>query len=275
MSTIVSEAAVEFSHVSLAFDDHVVFRDVSFSIPKGAMRILLGESGTGKSILLKLILGLMRPDVGAIMVNGQQVDHMPERDLLKVRTDIGMVFQENALFDSMTVAENVGYRLSEDAGLSGGEVDARVEEVLGFVGLSEFVDRLPAELSGGQRRRVAIARAMAPEPGLLLYDDPITGLDPIIAMTIDNEILKLRDLKHVTSILVTHQLRDAFYIATHEAVRQNGHLQFIGADPDKLTEVEFMVLHEGRIHFRGSAAELLQSTDPYLKSYLLKTLPPW
>ncbi len=186
-----------------------------------------------------------------------------------------MVFQENALFDSMTVEENVGYRLFEDAGLSEAEVNARVDEVLGFVGLSDYLARLPAELSGGQRRRVAIARAMAPQPGILLFDDPITGLDPLIAMTIDNEIVKLRDLKQVTSILVTHQLRDAFYIATHEAVRDNGGARVQVIDPAHAAQVEFMVLHDGRIHFHGSAAELLASPDPYLKTYLLKTLPPW
>lgn len=267
--------AVEFRNVSLAFDENVVLRDLSFTIPRGDMRILLGRSGSGKSVLLKLILGLLRPDAGAVLVNGREVDHMPERDLLAVRGDIGMVFQENALFDSLTVAQNVGYRLSEQATMPPDQVDGRVAEVLRFIGLDEYAERLPSELSGGQRRRVAIARAMAPGPGILLFDDPITGLDPLIATTIDNEIVKLRDLEHVTSMLVTHQIRDAFYVATHRAVRLDGAVQVVSADAATLPHVEFMVLHQGRIHFQGSAAALLASPDPYLKEYLLLTLPPW
>jgi len=267
--------AIEFRNVSLAFDEKVVLRDLSFNIPRGAMRILLGRSGSGKSVLLKLILGLLRPDTGTVLVNGREVDHLPERDLLEVRGDIGMVFQENALFDSLTVAENVGYRLSEQATMPPEQVDVRVAEVLGFIGLAEYAERLPSELSGGQRRRVAIARAMAPGPGILLFDDPITGLDPLIATTIDNEVVKLRDLEHVTSILVTHQIRDAFYVATHRAVRHDGVVQVVSAEAATLPHVEFMVLHEGRIHFQGSAAALLASPDPYLKNYLLLTLPPW
>jgi phospholipid/cholesterol/gamma-HCH transport system ATP-binding protein len=237
--------------------------------------MLLGVSGSGKSVLLKLILGLLKPDSGTIEVNGQRIDNMREHDLLQVRADIGMVFQENALFDSLTVAENVGYRLVEERDLSAEQVRVRVEEVLGFIGLGEYTDRLPSELSGGQRRRVAIARAMAPRPGLLLFDDPITGLDPLVAMIVDNEIIKLRDLEDVTSILVTHQIRDAVYIATHQAVRDNGGVRFDKADASRAGEVKFMVLHEGRIHFEGSADELLASPDPYLKDYLQKTLPPW
>lgn len=268
-------AAVVFDHVSIAFDDHVVLRDLSFSLPRGAMRILLGRSGSGKSVLLKLILGLLRPDSGTITVNGQRIDNMVERDLLRIRADIGMVFQGNALFDSLTVGENVGYRLSEDSAIPEDRVRARVEEVLGFIGLSEFIDRLPAELSGGQRRRVAIARAIAPAPRLLLFDDPITGLDPIIATTVDNEILKLRDLEDVTCLVVTHQIRDAFYIATHQAVRIDGRVQIAAAGAAKAAQVEFMMLHDGQIYFQGGAAALRASEDPYLKDYLSMTLPPW
>ena len=155
------------------------------------------------------------------------------------------------------------------------QVRRRVEEVLGFIGLGEYIDRMPSALSGGQRRRVAIARAMAAKPGLLLFDDPTTGLDPITATTVDDEIVKLRDLEHVTSIVVTHQIRDAYYVATHEAVRQDGRLQILEAGESKAASAEFMVLHEGRIHFQGSAAELLASPDPYLKTFLFMTLPPW
>lgn len=264
--------AVVFDKVSFAFDDHVVLRDISFSVPKGSMTMLLGESGTGKSVLLKLILGLFRPDSGTILVNGQRIDRMSERDLLRMRGEIGMLFQETALFDSLTVAENVGYRLYEETALPLDEVLSRVMEVLGFIGMTEYVDRKPSELSGGQKRRVAIARAMAAKPDLLLFDDPTVGLDPVIAATVDDEIVKLRDLEHVTSILVTHQIRDAFYIARHEAVKTGDRLEI----RDSATErARFMVLHEGRIHFEGTGAELLSSHDAYLKEFLFMTLPPW
>lgn len=270
-----SDAAVVFDRVSLAFDEQVVLRDVSFEIPRGAMRILLGDSGAGKSVLLKLILGLLRPDAGAIFVHGQRVDNMPERDLLRVRGDIGMLFQENALFDSLTVAGNVGYRLYEETDMPRPAVRARVEEVLTFVGLRPLIDAMPATLSGGERRRVGIARAMASRPSLLLFDDPTTGLDPIIATTVDHEIIKLRDLQHVTSLVVTHQIRDAYYIATHQAVQRDGRVTIVTADDHKAAQTEFMVLHEGRIRFQGRASELLASPDAYLRTFLFRTLPPW
>jgi len=267
--------AIVFERVSLAFDDHVVLRDLSFTIPKGAMRIMFGASGAGKSVILKLTLGLLRPDCGSIYVNGLRVDEMPERELLRMRSDIGMVFQENALFDSLTVAENVGFRLYEDQELGDDQIDSRVAEVLGFVGLSEFADRMPAALSGGQRRRVGIARAMAAKPHLLLFDDPITGLDPLIATSIDDEIVKLRDLEDVTTLVVTHQIRDAFYIAEHRAERRGDHIDVVKTDPSQVPSVEFLVLLDGTIKFQGSASELLASKDPYLTEYLYKTLPPW
>jgi phospholipid/cholesterol/gamma-HCH transport system ATP-binding protein len=269
-----SPPAVVFEHVSLAFDDHVVLNDLNFSVAEGSMRILLGASGAGKSLVLKLILGLLRPDSGAILVNGQRVDAMAERDLLQMRADIGMVFQENALFDSLTVGENVGYRLYEETGTPIDEVRSRVEEVLDFLGLREFIDRMPATLSGGQRRRVGIGRAMASKPGLILFDDSTTGLDPVISATVDDEIVKLRDLQQVTSIVVTQQIRDAFYIATHRAVRGNGSMRVEAVD-DKQSLAEFMVLHEGRVVFHGGAAELLASQDAYLQRFLYRTLPPW
>jgi phospholipid/cholesterol/gamma-HCH transport system ATP-binding protein len=266
------EPAVVFDRVSFAFNDHVVLHDVSFTVPVGSMVILFGASGAGKSILLKLILGLFRPDSGSILVNGQRVDQMPERDLLRLRGDIGMVFQEIALFDSLTVAENVGYRLSEETDLATDEVQRRVDEVLGFIGLGEYGDRKPSELSGGQRRRVAIARAMASKPSLLLFDDPTTGLDPVIATTVDDEIVKLRDLEQVTSIFVTHQIRDAFYVATHQAVRADGRVQILPAEAER---AKFMVLHDAGIYFEGTGADLLASKDDFLRQYLFMTLPPW
>ena len=274
-AAIPASAAVVFEHVSLAFDEHVILRDVSFSVPKGTMRILLGASGAGKSVLLKLILGLLRPDSGRIVVHGQRIDDMRERDLLQVRADIGMLFQDNALFDSLTVAENVGYRLYEETDTPPTAVRARVEEVLAFIGLGDCIDRMPSTLSGGQRRRVAIARAIAAKPALLLFDDPTTGLDPIIATTVDDEIVKLRDLQHVTSFVVTHQIRDAYYIATHQAVSEDGPVRIAPAETTALARAEFMVLHEGRIRFDGSATDLLASRDPYLQDFLFRTLPPW
>jgi len=267
--------AVEFKNVSFAFDDHVILDDISFSIPTGRMRVLLGPSGTGKSILLKLILGLFRPDSGQILVNGRRIDDMPERELLQVRADVGMLFQETALFDSLTVFENVGYRLYEETQMPAGDAERRVQEVLGFVGLAEYGDRMPSELSGGQRRRVAIARAMASRPKLLLFDDPTVGLDPVISTTVDDEIVKLRDLEQVTAIVVTHQIRDAHYIATHEAVKAGDRVEIREADEAKSAGAVFMVLYEGRIQFEGSVTELLASKDPYLERFLFMTLPPW
>lgn len=266
--------AVEFNQVSLAFDEHVVLSNLSMRIPQGAMRILLGASGSGKSVILKLVLGLIRPDAGEVRLNGERVDTMTEAELLRLRKGIGMVFQENALFDSLTVAENVGFGLTDRDDGTAGEVRARVDDVLGFVGLGEYGERLPSELSGGQRRRVAIARAMAPRPSLLLFDDPITGLDPLIATTIDGEIIKLRDLEHVTSLVVTHQIRDAFYIATHQAMRHDGRVLIAAAAPGPPL-ADFMLLRDGRIQFTGTAEELLASADPYVKEYLANTLPPW
>ncbi|HTI36956.1 MAG TPA: ATP-binding cassette domain-containing protein [Vicinamibacterales bacterium] len=268
--------AVVFDRVCFAYDEHVILNDLSFTVPKGATWIVLGASGSGKSVMLKLILGLLRPDSGQIFVNGERVDNMPERELMRVRADIGMLFQETALFDSLTVAENVGYRLYEEIMMPPDKVLERVKEVLGFVGLEEYLDRMPSELSGGQRRRVALARAMASRPSLLLVDDPTTGLDPITAASVDDEIVKLRDLEHVTSIIVTHQIRDAYYVATHEAKRlPNGDVQLLDADADKTQTARFMVLHDARVLFEGTAAELLDSQQDYLKEFLYMTLPPW
>ena len=272
---LVVSPAVVFDSVSFAFDDNVVLRDVSFRIPSGSMAILLGASGAGKSVLLKLILGLFRPDAGAIFVNDERVDAMSEQELMRIRGNIGMLFQESALFDSLTVAENVGYRLAEEVLMPLDQVRQRVAEVLGFIGLGEFIDRMPSALSGGQRRRVAIARAMASKPELLLFDDPTTGLDPLTAATVDDEIVKLRDLERVTSIVVTHQIRDAFYVANHEASGAGGAVEIHESEGTGHERARFMVLHEGRIYFDGTGAELLAADDAYLKQFLLMTLPPW
>jgi phospholipid/cholesterol/gamma-HCH transport system ATP-binding protein len=259
---------VLLDHVSLAFDEKVILRDISFTLISGHTKIILGASGAGKSLTLKIILGLLRADDGVVWVNGQRVDELDEQALMAVRADVGMVFQEGALFDSLTVRENVGYRLYEETDMAPADVDQRVEEVLGFIGLSEFIDRMPSALSGGQRRRVAIARAMASKPRILLYDEPTTGLDPITAVTVDDEIIKLRDLENVSSIMVTHQLRDAFYIATHCAVRENGNIRIVPADERKAKEAEFVMLRDGVLMFEGDADALRQSEDSYLRTFL-------
>jgi phospholipid/cholesterol/gamma-HCH transport system ATP-binding protein len=262
------EPVVVFEDVRLAFDDNVVLDGISFRVFPGYTKIFIGASGSGKSTVLKLILGLLAPDSGRIWVHGQQIDRMSENDLFVVRDHIGMVFQEGALFDSLTVGENVGFKLYEETDMALPEVRARVEEVLGFVELGPYVDRMPSELSGGQRRRVAIARAMAFKPKLLLYDEPTTGLDPMTALTVDAEIIKLRDLEAVTSVLVTHQLRDAFYIATHGAARPDAGPALVSASPDKVEEADFVMLRDGKIAFEGSADELRSTSDPYLRGFL-------
>jgi phospholipid/cholesterol/gamma-HCH transport system ATP-binding protein len=262
------DPVVVVENVSLAFDEKVILKDVSFSLLPGHTKIILGASGSGKSTILKLILGLLKPDGGKIFVNGERVDNISERDMMKVRADLGMVFQEGALFDSLTVAENVGYKLYEETDQPQAEIRKRVEEVLGFVQLHDFIDRMPSELSGGQRRRVAIARAMAAKPGILFYDEATTGLDPITATTIDEEMVKLRDLEGVSSIIVTHQLRDAFFVAEHEAVRDGTGFRIIRADAQKADEAEFIMLREGLIAFEGNAAELRASRDEYITNFL-------
>ena len=259
---------IKFDGVSLAFDDKVILDGVSFDLLPGRMKIVLGASGAGKSTILRLILGLLRPDAGQIFVAGERVDNMPEVDLMAVRAQLGMVFQEGALFDSLTVRENVGYKLWEELRWPDDRVNARVEEILGFIGLSEHVDKMPSELSGGQRRRVAIARAMAAKPRVLLYDEPTTGLDPITATTVDEEIVKLRDLEGVSSIVVTHQLRDAFFVATHGARRAGDGIEVVPADAAKADEAEFIMLKEGLVAFEGNAAELRASTDSYIRTFL-------
>ena len=257
-----------FDRVSLAFDDKIILREVSFTLSEGHTKVFLGASGAGKSTILKLILGLLKPDGGEVWVRGSRVDQMRELEMMAVRRHLGMVFQEGALFDSLTVAENVGFKLYEEHRLSVSEIRMRVEEVLGFVGLGDYIDRMPSELSGGQRRRVAIARAMAAKPPILLYDEPTTGLDPITATTIDDEIIKLRDLENITSVLVTHQLRDAFYVSDYEAVRGAEGVEFRQASEQKADEAEFIMLKDGRVHFEGNSRELRATRDEYVSTFL-------
>lgn len=263
------EPVIVFERVFLAFGDNVILKDISFELRAGYSKIFLGASGAGKSTILKLILGLLKPQAGKIWVNGVRVDTLGESDMMKVRDDVGMVFQEGALFDSLSVRENVGYKLYEESDTPLEDVHRRVEEVLGWVELEEHIDKMPSELSGGQRRRVAIARAMTFQPRILLYDEPTTGLDPITSITIDDEIVKLRDIEGVSSLVVTHQLRDAFYVAERMAFRGNdGRIQFVPATPEKLAQTEFVMLRDGLIHFEGTAKELRATNDPYLALFL-------
>jgi phospholipid/cholesterol/gamma-HCH transport system ATP-binding protein len=261
---------IVFDQVCLSFDDKVILREVSFTLQTGHTKIFLGASGAGKSTILRLALGLLKPDGGRIFVNGDEIERMSEDELMNVRHDLGMVFQEGALFDSLTVRENVGYKLFEELHWSLEKVDTRVKEVLGFIGLTEFIDRMPSELSGGQRRRVAIARAMAAKPRILLYDEPTTGLDPITSLTVDEEIIKLRDLEGVSSVLVTHQLRDAFFVAEHFASRDGNEMRFDRASDNKADQAEFIMLKDGGILFEGNASELREAAkkDDYIRAFL-------
>src|SRR6059036_3158335 len=255
---------IVFDRLSLAFDENVILKDISFTLISGHTKIILGASGAGKSTIVKIIVGLLRADAGVVWVNGERVDQLTEAQMMPVRAHLGMVFQEGALFDSLTVRENVGYKLYEETDLPLREIDQRVEEVLGFIGLNEHIGKMPSELSGGQRRRVAIARAMAFKPSIMLYDEATTGLDPITATTVDDEMIKLRDLENVSSIIVTHQLRDAFYVAEHMAMRQgNGEVHVVRATREKEREAEFIMLQDGLIIFEGDADALRNSKDPY------------
>jgi phospholipid/cholesterol/gamma-HCH transport system ATP-binding protein len=259
---------LSFRDVWLSFD-RPILRGVSFDLRPGSTKIILGGSGSGKTTILRLALGLLKPAAGIITVNGTQVQALSEDELRAVRLQLGMVFQEGALFDSLSVGENVGFRLAEDGLLDADAIEARVRELLGFVGLAPFYERMPSELSGGQRRRVAVARALAARPGIMLYDEPTTGLDPITSTTITDLIVKARDLDNVSSILVTHQLRDAFNIARTvvEGQGEQARLRVVDDDRD-LSGTEFLMLREGRVLFEGSAHELRQTSDSYIREFL-------
>jgi phospholipid/cholesterol/gamma-HCH transport system ATP-binding protein len=259
---------VSFRDVHLSFD-RPILQGVSFDLPAGTTKIVLGGSGSGKTTILRLILGLLRPESGSIRVDGTEVAGLSEEELREVRLKIGMVFQEGALFDSLSVGQNVGYRLAEDGELDEAEIRERVRQMLGYVGLEAFYDRMPSELSGGQRRRVAVARAMMGRPRLMLYDEPTTGLDPITATTITDLIVKVRDLDGVSSILVTHQLRDAFNVARTSVVRKGEEYVYnVVEEKESLEGTEFLMLREGQVQFQGSAHELQSSSDPYIREFL-------
>lgn len=269
-STLIDTApAIEFENVRLGFDEGEILRGVTFSAQERETVILLGETGTGKTLLLKLASGLLRPDSGTIRVLGRDITEIPESELLEIRRQIGFVFQEGALFDSLTVGENVAYRLHEDR-IADEEIEPRVKEVLRFVELGHTGDLLPSELSGGMRRRVAIARALVTRPPIVLYDSPTAGLDPITSQTIISLILRLRDVYGVTALLATHRLQDGFALANFhfdsqsKKVRRDSSPESSHAAPTR-----FLVLRAGKIYFEGSPDELMKSQDPYLQRFLI------
>jgi len=261
-----AHAVLVFEEVSIRFNGPPVLENVSFQVRPGETRIVLGPAGVGKSVILKLANGLLRPDAGRIFLFGQEITKMPEHKLPGLRTLTGMVFQESALFDSLTVRDNVGYQLMERH-LPVDEIDGRVREALRFVELEHTYDMLPASLSGGMRRRVAIARAIIDQPQFLLYDSPTGGLDPVTSTTIDELIIKERDVYKTPALLVTHRLQDAFTMATHRYDQDKGEMVPL---PHGTTNphTTFLVVHEGRIIFDGNTEELVTSQDPFIKEFL-------
>jgi phospholipid/cholesterol/gamma-HCH transport system ATP-binding protein len=263
-----SAAAIVFEDVALAFGANEVLRGVSFRLIRGETKALFGVAGSGKSLVLKLALGLLRPDSGRIIVLGQDVTQMREEDLFRLRAKIGMVFQESALFDSLTVKENVAYALLGPHGIYNEEIDRKVREALRFVELEKTLDLDPAELSGGMRRRVAIARAVITQPELLLYDSPTGGLDPVTSNTIIELIVKQRDVYKTSSLLVTHRLQDAFTMATHQWDKQTQHI--VPLPPGQHCEVpmSFLILRDGKVIFDGDLQQLAHTQDEYIREYI-------
>lgn len=260
------EPVVIFENVSIAFDQKQVLKNISFKVKPGETRILLGPAGVGKSVLLKLTNGLLKPDEGRIFVFGEEVSAMREEDLFKLRGSIGTVFQEGALFDSLTVRDNVGFRLEEEH-VPGDEIDQRVTEALRFVELEHTLTKFPSELSGGMRRRVAIARAIVTNPNLLLYDSPTGGLDPITSTTIIELVVKQRDVYKTSSLLVTHRLQDAFTLASHRFNRETNKMEPLPGDHTDL-KTSFLVLFDKKLVFDGSTHDLVHSDDPFIKEYI-------
>ena len=257
---------IQFQNVSIAFDGPPVLDNISFSVAPGETRILLGPAGVGKSVLLKLVNGLLRPDEGSIWLFGNEISHLPEEQLFPLRTRVGMVFQEGALIDSLTVRDNVAYQLIQEQ-VPDDEIDQRVRDALHFVELDETFGLFPASLSGGMRRRVAIARAFIRQPELLLYDSPTGGLDPLTSTTIIELIVKERDVYHTPSLLVTHRLQDAFLLCNHCFDKEAGRMVPL---PKGQTDpgTTFLMLEEGRLIFDGSLHELVRSKNPFVREFL-------
>jgi phospholipid/cholesterol/gamma-HCH transport system ATP-binding protein len=269
-ATVQEDAAriVVFNDVKLGFADNEVLRGVSFHLARGETKALFGVAGSGKSLILKLAMGLIRPDSGSIVVLGHDISQMREEELFQLRRKIGMVFQESALFDSLTVRENVAYRLMEEHGIYDEDIDRRVREALHFVELEHTLDLYPAELSGGMRRRVAIARAVITQPELLLYDSPTGGLDPVTSNRIIELIVKQRDVYKTSALLVTHRLQDGFTMATHQFDQEANRM--VELPPGRSCDVpmSFLILRDGKVIFDGDAQALTQSPDEYIREYI-------
>jgi phospholipid/cholesterol/gamma-HCH transport system ATP-binding protein len=259
--------AIEFDKVAIAFDENVVLDGVSFQLAHGETKALFGVAGSGKSTLLKLALGLLRPDSGRIFVLGEEVTRMSEQELFELRRRVGIVFQESALFDSLKVYENVAFRLMEER-ISAEEVERRVREVLAFVELETTYDMFPSELSGGMRRRVAIARAIITEPEVLLYDSPTGGLDPVTSNTIVELIVKQRDVYKTSALMVTHRLQDAFTMATHQFDKASNQMVVLPKGQRGDVPMSFLILRDGKVIFDGDGHELATSRDEYIREYI-------
>ena len=259
--------AIEFDNVSIAFDEKVVLDGVSFQLPHGETKALFGVAGSGKSTLLKLAMGLMPPDSGRIFVLGEEVTRMSEQELFELRRRVGIVFQESALFDSLQVYENVAFRLMEE-GVAPEEIERRVREVLHFVELEQTYDMRPSELSGGMRRRVAIARAVINQPEVLLYDSPTGGLDPVTSNTIVELIVKQRDVYKTSALMVTHRLQDAFTMATHYFDKATNRMAILPRGQRCEVPMSFLILKDGKVIFDGDSHQLAVSRDDYIREYI-------
>jgi phospholipid/cholesterol/gamma-HCH transport system ATP-binding protein len=263
-----SGPAIVFEDVHISFEDNQVLRGVSFQLSYGETKALFGVAGSGKSTILKLALGLLPPDSGRITVLGNEVTQLREEDLFPMRAELGMVFQESALFDSLTVRENVAYRLMEERGIYSEEIDRKVRESLRFVELEHTLDMFPSELSGGMRRRVAIARAIISRPELLLYDSPTGGLDPVTSNTIVELIMKQRDVYRTSSLLVTHRLQDAFTLATHEFNPKTNQVRALPKGQYCDVPMSFIILKDGKVIFDGDIRQLAHTKDEYIREYI-------
>jgi len=263
--------AIELRNVSLSFGEKRVLSNISFKLGTGGTLFLLGVTGSGKSVLLKLILGLMKPDAGEILIEGRNVVPLPERELFAFRKNVGIVFQEGALFDSLSVYENVSYRLYEEGERDEDKIEERVREVLSFVDMGDAIDKRPSELSGGMRRRVSIARAIISQPSIMLYDSPTGGLDPVTAHTINILIAKLRDTQHVTSLVVTQRLQDAVALVEYEFSAERQALVPVpgGNGRGPAASTHFLILREGTIYYQGTYQEVAHTQDSYLRRFLV------
>lgn len=261
--------AIEFREVFLAFDEQVILEDVSFKVRRGETKIVLGGSGSGKSTIINLVLGLLKPDAGGILIDGEDITDFDDQEMMRIRKKIGMVFQEGALFDSLSVYENVAYRLIEE-GVDADEVDHEVKRMLSFVDLDDAIDKMPAELSGGMRRRVGIARALVGNPTIVLFDEPTAGLDPPTARTICELAIKLRDLEDVSSIFVTHEMNNLDYLTSEYAnLDEKGLVHYVEeGDTLCLLNTEVMMLRRGKIIFSGRDEQLRICDDPYIHRFI-------